>query len=403
MDRQISYASNAGLSYWAFCYYPTGTGGLDTARNLYLSSTQKADINWCAILGVSNFSSVTDLPFLINQFKTANYQKVLNGRPLIYFFSANDNTASTIIRIRSGCVESSIPDPYIVIMNFSASAAAQSHDTVGGDAISSYAGIYGSSGASYASGIAQGEKNAWDTYKNTNKKVIPWVTTGWDPRPRILYNPAPYPYGTYSATNYIAPGSAVEIANHLQDAITWSGNNADTNEANAIVMYSWNEFDEGGITLCPTLYDGSKILDKVKEILTHESNLSYGKTVTSSTSTGAGNSALMSNDNNLRSYWAASSGTMPQWLKVDLGGMYNINHIYQRFHNDDSFTYKLEGSNDDSIWTVLADRTLSGTNNQYFDETVSGRYRYIKFTVTGSTNGNWASSDDFVVYGAILS
>ncbi len=35
---------------------------------------------------------------------------------------------------------------------------------------------------------------------------------------------------------------------------------------NAVIIYAWNEFDEGG-WLCPTLYGGTERLDAIREIL----------------------------------------------------------------------------------------------------------------------------------------
>jgi hypothetical protein len=41
-------------------------------------------------------------------------------------------------------------------------------------------------------------------------------------------------------------GTPAQLAQHLQDAIHWTKNNPDLNPANAIIVYAWNENDEGG-------------------------------------------------------------------------------------------------------------------------------------------------------------
>ena len=43
-----------------------------------------------------------------------------------------------------------------------------------------------------------------------------------------------------------------ELAAHLRDAIEWTKANRDINPANVIIIYAWNEHDEGG-WLQPTL------------------------------------------------------------------------------------------------------------------------------------------------------
>ena len=52
MDMEIAYAKDAGIDYWAYCYYPDGCG-LELPRKLHQSSRNANDVKWCAILGNS--------------------------------------------------------------------------------------------------------------------------------------------------------------------------------------------------------------------------------------------------------------------------------------------------------------------------------------------------------------
>src|SRR2546425_10902824 len=76
--------------------------------------------------------------------------------------------------------------PYIVAMDSSASSAASDALAYGADAISSYAtddtDLVG--GGPYSQLISKDQSN-WDSWKATGWKVVPWATSGWDPRPRI--------------------------------------------------------------------------------------------------------------------------------------------------------------------------------------------------------------------------
>ena len=60
MDKEIAYAKDAGIDYWAFCWYPSHSG-LDTARQLYLASKHKDDVKWSLLLGTNPFDYDKDL------------------------------------------------------------------------------------------------------------------------------------------------------------------------------------------------------------------------------------------------------------------------------------------------------------------------------------------------------
>ncbi len=129
-------------------------------------------------------------------------------------------------------------------------------------------------------------------------------------------------------------------------------------------------------------------------------NIALNKTATASSDNGSPYLPSKAVDGNVATLWCPTDGTFPQWLKVDLGSLYSLGTVKQRFHDDDNstFYYKIEGSTDNTNWTVLADRTNTGRTGQTFEESVSGTYRYVRLTVTNATNSHWASSDEFEVY-----
>lgn len=118
MDCEIAYAKEAGIDYWAFDWYSPDSA-LSTARSLYLFSAHKNDVKWCVILGTWRFDE-TDLDWLIGQFKMENYQKVLDGRPLVYVFAAKKNHATQIRKWREKAAQAGVPTPYIVLMGWGA-------------------------------------------------------------------------------------------------------------------------------------------------------------------------------------------------------------------------------------------------------------------------------------------
>ena len=104
-------------------------------------------------------------------------------------------------------------------------------------------------------------------------------------------------------------------------------------------------------------------------------------------------------------YWSASTASFPQWLTVDLGAICTLTSATNIFFNsNNTWKFQIQGSNNNSTFTVLYD----GSSGVYVSgnsvtETISGKYRYVRLYVIGSSVGYWASSDQFEVYGSVLS
>ncbi|MFF0267092.1 hypothetical protein [Kribbella sp. NPDC004536] len=249
MDQEIQYAAAAGIDYWAFVYYPQDP--LSRARNFYLSSAHKNDVNWCALLD-GNFTGAFDanLAALAPHFAESNYQKVLGDRPLLYFLSGA--TATNVASTRAKAAELGVADPYIVVMAWTAQSAADLKTSVGADAVSRYA-TGGTNGATYAS-LASAEAGLWTDYATAGGQVVPTVSTGWDNRPRYDYPVSWIADYASLKNNWVQQATPTEIANHLGAAVQWNGAHSANAAANAVLIYAWNEFDEGG-WICPTLYE----------------------------------------------------------------------------------------------------------------------------------------------------
>ncbi|MGW2515256.1 hypothetical protein ACWC0A_39030 [Streptomyces scopuliridis] len=249
MDQEIQYAKNAGIDYWAFVYYPQRP--LARGRELYLSSARRADVNWCAILD-GNFTGgyATNLPLLVEQFSEPNYQRVLGGRPLVYFFTSA--TADKVTQMRAACTQAGLPNPYIVVMAWTAQSAADLKTTVGADAVSRYA-TGEQNGAPYSE-LAGAEAGMWDQYAAAAGDVVPTVSTGWDKRTRYDYPLSWEPNYTGFKDEWTQQATPQEIATHLHGAVSWNNTHPGNASANTVLIYAWNEFDEGG-WICPTLFE----------------------------------------------------------------------------------------------------------------------------------------------------
>jgi hypothetical protein len=108
------------------------------------------------------------------------------------------------------------------------------------------------------------------------------------------------------------------------------------------------------------------------------------------------------NDGNNGSRWCASSGSIPQWWEVDLGGTAAITNTQILWEKTSLYQYVIEVSSDQTNWTVVADRTANsifvGENSDVF----SARGRYIRIVITGLQLGSWASFYEFRVLGSFI-
>jgi hypothetical protein len=92
----------------------------------------------------------------------------------------------------------------------------------------------------------------WQRASAARVPYVPLVTTGWDKNPR-KENPVSWErhHGYHRQTVFPATATPAEIATHLERALAFVREQPDLCRANAVIMYAWNEHDEGG-WLCPT-------------------------------------------------------------------------------------------------------------------------------------------------------
>jgi hypothetical protein len=250
VDKEIEFARDAGIDYWAYCYYPDGCG-LEIPLKLHQSSRFANDMNWCVILGGSfEFDTANDYSRrLVNDFARVNYQKVCGGRPIIYLLHGCAMTRDNLDTLKAMTLRSGLKTPYVVVMEWSAEKGAEYCDRIGADALSCYA-FMGKDNLPFSEFIPDSSIRKWEEY-SLKKPVVPWISTGWNARPRME---SPNPWTRYYAdsTNCL-DASPEDIRNFLVSGISWVKSNRDKVPANTVLMYAWNEFDEGFGAICPTL------------------------------------------------------------------------------------------------------------------------------------------------------
>lgn len=241
VDQEILYAKENGLDYWAFLLYEPGTD-LDLPLRRYLSSGYNSALQFCVI---------GDQPVerIISYFKHPSYQTVMGDRPL-YFILFGETEPNHIADLKAACAGEGIPEPYVVPM--------KDQQDPGEDAISRYwynGTTFGgeTDGAPYST-LATSAASEWSRRRDAAYTQVPLVSTGTDGRPRIEHPPPWVPDPSFYAKYFEAPTPG-ELSSSLQEAVNFVAANPVNCEAKAILIYAWNENDEGG-WLTPTLNTG---------------------------------------------------------------------------------------------------------------------------------------------------
>lgn len=129
--------------------------------------------------------------------------------------------------------------------------------------------------------------------------------------------------------------------------------------------------------------------------------ISHGRPATSSSAEDT-NHEWKANNGVLEDHWTASSGSYPQWWRVDLGVVQPITQVAIHWfegENEDkprSYRYRIEVSDDDKTYTTAADCTSNTTSGLTVDK-LTANARYVRVTVTGASSG-WAAIRECLVF-----
>ncbi len=282
MDQEIKFAANAGLDYWAFVSYaPDDPSSL--ALHYYISSKLRDRLHFALIFEYSRWGKPgvyqTQLKQYAGEVAQPGYQKVLRDRPLVFLLLGGESVASewggfdkfreSVDYFRAMCRLNGAGNPYIVVQQWDPTQLASIRRQIGADAVSAYSIKEDNASAAFYPRLAAYAEQFWGRCRETGAAVVPIVMAGWDRRPRVE-NPVPWEAWQKPDKNdlikyYEAP-TPKELAHHLKDALNWIAQNPRADPAGVILIYAWNENDEGG-WLVPTLSEGTERLDAIKHLL----------------------------------------------------------------------------------------------------------------------------------------
>jgi hypothetical protein len=250
-DEEMRYAIETGIDYFMYCWYENGSG-MDMARRFHETSPYRNQVKMSAMWDISSIPTAT-LDTHMLYLKQDYWQKVDGGRPLVYVNRGNFQTVLGVKRFRKACIDAGLQNPYLVgIRNFGSTP--QNIKEYGLDALSDYA--VGGGGANPFSYLMNLNMDRWYYDTISGVQYIPLVTTGWDRRPRIDH-PVTWEGPTADKNAYIQTATPEEIATLLQKALDFNQTHKEQTGINSVLIYAWNEHDEGG-WLCPTIVDTNR-------------------------------------------------------------------------------------------------------------------------------------------------
>ena len=295
MAQELSYAAQYGINFWAFVAY-SPSSSMFYAQRLYLQAAaggRNQGVNFALIMDSNELSVLPgDLTRVVGYFQQPYYQKTPTGRPLAFTFSATAADAPALAQLRNATVAAGLPRPYIVAMGWGTvqtqMAAAKQ---LGADAISQYGYVPGNLASHPGTPFTFQENAAAEIAHNkacaaAGAKLVPTVTSGWDPRPREA-KPPPWSQSFNPACNsskgegqcWVQDPTMPELTEQTRAVVGWAASSPAVAEAGAVIISAWNEHDEGH-WICPSLRHGPEKLRAIRQgIQQAASELSEGAVV----------------------------------------------------------------------------------------------------------------------------
>jgi hypothetical protein len=282
MTLEIEQAAYAGLDFWAFVAYPRDSP-MSVALHQYLSATARRRVRFCLFTQLEYWgSAAAPSPLMAEHIALMThdaYLRLPNGRPLYFLGFINEAKASErwgglsglraqIEHFRSQAIAGGAGNPYLVVGGFTRETAALAPALTSGDAVGVYA-IADPRGIGDYAALTRFAEQGWQTMAAAvPMPVVPTVMTGWDRRPRIEH-PVPWEPGQRSGAGiqyHFEQPTPQELSAHLEGAFAFVRRQPADRRAPAVLIYAWNENDEGG-WLVPTLPCDTRRLEALSSLL----------------------------------------------------------------------------------------------------------------------------------------
>lgn len=133
--------------------------------------------------------------------------------------------------------------------------------------------------------------------------------------------------------------------------------------------------------------------------------LSYRKAMSASSSTDRAHDAGCAADEQVETWWAASTGKKGEWLQMDLGGKKTVKAVQVNFADHNAtvrapqppviYKYIIEGSADGKKWTTLVDASANTDDAPHRLHVLpkAAKTRYLRITNMGDVDGCFSLYD----------
>jgi hypothetical protein len=286
--RQIDYAADHGLQFWAFdWYYPEGPDKrtpVNRGLEFYLQATNRARLDFCLlavnhagfVFGPDDWDTLCDI--WIRHMKDPQYVTV-DGKPLLIIFSHADMErtfgGTNAVRgafdtLRDRARTAGLPGVTVATCAKPGpekgwrdvrALEASGYDAFTGYNYNGYMPSHPRQKEQEFDSLIRGHEDIWNRFARKNTRpYIPVVTTGWDKRP--WEDAAQPPQGVFYTGR-----SPEKVAAFVDKAVAWlDAHPAHTTHERLVILYAWNENGEGGY-LTPTKSDGDRYLKAIHRVL----------------------------------------------------------------------------------------------------------------------------------------
>ncbi|HEY3320636.1 MAG TPA: glycoside hydrolase family 99-like domain-containing protein [Planctomycetota bacterium] len=254
MEKQIDLAADAGISFFAFCWYwhPTKKEVAEDSKHicldLFLKAKNSSRMKFCLL--VANHA-----PFLIGEkwdlaaeywmpYLTHKQHVTVDGKPLLVLFNPRDSSKAGLETLQAASKKAGLPGLTVAGCGGGDPKTGFTHKTFY-NIVPGYAG--GSQEHKYAE-LVEAHQKQWSG--SATQPLIPEITAGWDKRPWEG------PKGLNQKEGWYFPDRTPEaFAAYVSSAIEWMDKHPEqATKERMLLIYAWNELGEGGF-IAPTKGD----------------------------------------------------------------------------------------------------------------------------------------------------
>lgn len=283
IEQEIAYAVHAGLDYWAFTAYPEDCP-LSYTLKTFLTCKNRDKMKFCLFLPLwPAYGRIANKELeraywahVLRMVREPNYLKVEGNRPVFYLGFLNDQLVEKLLsgpwpKFCAELAKCGFGKPWVAICHGPPKAAKRYCELFQGEALSQYA-VGGNAKAGLYSELAARAEKFWEDCAATGAPVAPICTTGWDRRTRVM-NPVSWESSHLqqdAEQYYYKRGTPEELAAHVGRGVSWFKKHPGKNGTELVLIYAWNEFDEGGWlvpALPPPHGEGTARIDALRKVL----------------------------------------------------------------------------------------------------------------------------------------